>query len=311
MSSTTLHFCKICHKYVYNSTKRRSTHPYINTNKQICQVNHVHLSQLSKNVCNLLIKPGVQNSSVDAVKSFYTIVQKEADAWVKDVNPEFKKITTSVFNIYQAFVNKRLTFNLDPLLGLELLIGEYLYHRLSSCHPFFALAVMSNNFPMKNVLDALNTTFDNIRSFSNTRGTVVSSNPSHTTIYDAINDVYDSMKNFSDIVLLNCMFAYESEKLNKYDNQKFETYDLLGNTFTKTGYDLRLTTAESFLESFKQNILVNYVIDEDIIINSIRTDILNELVLYVINRMLGTFYFMGETSSFEHGNILVSLYPQF
>jgi hypothetical protein len=257
------------------------------------------------------VKDNVQNSSLEAVKSFYEIVKGESAAWVRDVNPEFKKITTSIFNIYQSFINKRLTFNLDTIAGLELLIGEYIYTRLSSCHPFFSLQVLSSNFPMKNILDALNTTLDNIRAKNETRGTAVSATPSHTTIYDAINDVYDSMKNLSDVVLLNCMFAYESEKLNKYNQQQFGTYDLLGNITTTTGYDLRLTTAELFIESFKQNILVNYVVDDDIIIKSIRNDILNELVLYVINRMLGTFYFMGETSSFEHGNIFVSLYPQF
>lgn len=288
----------------------------------------------------------VDESKQNVIKQFYEIVKQESESWSKDTNPQMELITTKIFDIYKTMAQKELVFNLDELVGVEMLIGEYVYTRLSSSHPHFALQSMGI-LPMNNILGYLNTTLKLVRSYNKTRelnkGPEVKATDS--AIFNFINDIYDAMAKLPDTVLINSMFAYEAARLNQYDAQKFESYDpATGQTITSLGAHLRISTNATYILLFKQHMLVNYSItepdsnqildldvdvllpfvdianpdckpsDKEIIIvetRNVREDVLNEMTLFVINRMLAIFYHMAEVSSFNHGNILCYLYPRF
>lgn len=343
------HFCRHCNSAVANSIRKRHT----GAKKKICKSCTLHVAQLHTDVTKKLvdhpiIKTESNNDSHEDCKlkqrliaSFNEIVKRESDVWSKNVNPLIKLITNKTFDIYQTMVNVSLDFNLDQLVAVEMFIGEYVYTRLSSCHPYFALQVMGI-LPMTNILDYLGTTLDTIRSHNGTRG-VVWSTKKCSTIVDLINDIYDAMAKLPDTVLLNSMFAYEQARLNQFDKQNFETYDpSTGKSIITPGVELRIQTNGTYTNLFKQHMMVNYTITDpdsnildldanlllpfvdvanptatpdikELIVETrnVRVEVLNEMTLFVINRMLGTFSYMGETSSFTHGNIVAHLYPRF
>jgi hypothetical protein len=281
----------------------------------------------------------------DTIKQFYETVKKESESWPKDINPLMELITTKIFSMYQTRIGKKLEFNLDKIVGVEMLIGEYVYTRLSSSHPHFALNAMGI-LPMTNITGYLSTTLNNIRSYNNTRGANKHSGmkESDSIIIDCINDVYDAMSKIPDTVLLNSMFAYESARLNQYDKQNFESHDpATGQTTISKGAHLRISTNGTYISLFKQHMLVSYSItepdssqildlDTDLLLpfvdttnpgvnpgarefivesRNVRVEVLNEMTLFVIDRMLAIFEHIDQVSSFTHGNILAHMYPRF
>jgi hypothetical protein len=323
--------CRYCGKGAPNSSRNK------HTGSQKCRSQCLHVTSLYLDASSDLVSKKqkilttVSNDLTKCVEEHYETVKKESTTWAKDVYPLITTITTKIFNIYEQTTRTNLEFGLDTIVGVELLIGEYIYTKLSSCHPNFAIHTMGI-LPMDNILNYLDTTLNYIRSHNQTRAAKIGSmNEVYSAIVDCINDVYDAMMKIPGTALLNSMIAYESARLNQFDDQKFESYHQDADS-TSSGTELRISTNATFIRLFKQQMLIRYYIPNDIGIDlfvdvanpdiqhntqeifetsCIHAHILNEMTMFVINRLLAIFKHIAQVSSFRHGNILQYMYPRF
>lgn len=350
-STTKTHFCSHCKTVVSDSI--RKAHRQNHNSGSLCRSWFLHCTGLSKGVTNLWIahignkKP---NTNTNAIEEFHNTMQHESKAWTDIDVIHIPSITNNICTIYQLITNLVIEeFKLDKIAGVEMVIGEYVYNRLSSEHPSFALHSFPNAH-MFNILDHLNTTFCDIRAYKDNRECAVSARNSDTGVYSAINSIYDALSKLTDTVLINCMLVYEYDKLNKIDNQVFQQCDQsTGLSYMAKGFNLRLDTIQTYIERFKHRMLVYEMVEpssnlnelntDDLLISfdvagdqqnstdvvkdfpdftpsvakqtrEIRPDVLEELTIYIINRMVGTFQYINIKSTFKYGNLLSYLYPR-
>lgn len=305
---TMTHFCSTCKKLVPNTFRKPHRQ---NHNPTLCNSWFLHKASISTEAIKNIVK---KTPTFPNLIKLSDLIEEESMTWAVNVEPNLQDITNRCLTIYSKIRNIILQeVKIDKLVGVEMIIGEYVYHRLSTNHLNFQL-YMTSYAKMYNILDFLKVPLSEVRSRKDER-----EKPNRIydfVVYDAINYIYDSVVSLPDSVLYNCMFVYESDKFNQLDNQMFYYGDLgYGTGATNiNGFPLRASTLNILVDRFKEQMVVYLVHkgdnEEELLIDTrqLRTDIIEELVLYLVNRMLGAFFSIDLSSSSRTGNILAYLY---
>lgn len=318
-------FCIYCKKNVKNTA--RKSHRQNHSDATLCRSFGICFLEFNNEVLKYWVDvlPETTNSGelLKFIQSLWT--EKESGSWSK-YESMLPSITQNICKIYQ--VKNQLviaeTFKLNGFVGIEMLIGEFIYYKLTisgtSVH-FFA----QQHRKMANILSELNTTMKDIRDNNNHFATDTSSQPGRIITFRAINDIYNVLETFTDTVLLHCLLVYEIDNLSKYDNQTFEEFnEATGSVVIKKGLEKRIHDLELILKSFDEKLLCKFVFDPNFIFDDdvnveipsdlfqstriIRANVLEEMTLYIINRMIGTFNSISMSTKFKYGNILTELY---